>query len=220
MATIFGDVLYIPKSWDIYQPLASALPTFSAEELPSLCMRHAWAKHQEIFRFLDVATDAIHCRLQFGDVFLTIAARHQLWARKIVVPNEQGIAMPVSGGYVFSMTKESIGHVRWLEEYLSSHQIIKGPLKNTQLLKIPVRMGESSPLVWNENSIAHLGLKFHQKSLIFELMMRLNRPHMHEVIKGDDVHWKVAWLGIAKRPSAFKTYPAWVNMYIQKWSMV
>ena len=21
MATIFGDVLYIPKSWDIYQPL-------------------------------------------------------------------------------------------------------------------------------------------------------------------------------------------------------
>ena len=31
MATIFGDVLYIPKSWDIYQPLTyqafSAYPT-------------------------------------------------------------------------------------------------------------------------------------------------------------------------------------------------
>ena len=49
----------LPKklSANTFEPApTSALPTFSAKQMPSL-MRHAWAKHQEIFGFLDISLD-------------------------------------------------------------------------------------------------------------------------------------------------------------------
>ena len=36
MATILGDVLYIPKSWDIYQPLEQVVSTRPGKRLHKL----------------------------------------------------------------------------------------------------------------------------------------------------------------------------------------
>ena len=103
---------------------------------------------------LNIMWNAVDSTLQLLYVFLSTASSCQLRAGEIVVPNKQGIAAPFPGRNVFSMAKENTGYMTGLQN-LSTHQLIKCPLKDAQLIKIDIRMCGTRPLMGNENGLPH-----------------------------------------------------------------